>query len=238
MARYDVIIKDGTVATAADTFRAAAVEQICVWGERLGVDVVHQRQGADPAAVVFDALRAARARKVTRVIVDTAGRLHTKDNLMAELAKIHRVIGREAGEWQRYTLLVLDATTGQNAISQAREFTKVAAVDGVVLTKLDGTAKGGMAVAVARVAANAWGSLSTAHTRRAPSLAAACSARFSRPCRRLRACAASCAVPRRCRSRITAATWPWASRKARSRSSRMALKSESRRCCRRSSFSR
>jgi len=135
---------------AGDTFRAAAVEQLCLWGERLGVDVVRQRQGADPAAVVFDALQAARARKVTRVLVDTAGRLHTKDNLMAELAKIHRVIDREAGDWQRYNLLVLDATTGQNAIAQAREFAKVAAVDGVVLTKLDGTAKGGMAVAVAR----------------------------------------------------------------------------------------
>ena len=135
---------------AGDTFRAAAVEQIRLWGERLGVDVVRQRQGADPAAVVFDALQAARARKVTRVIVDTAGRLHTKDNLMAELAKIYRVIDREAGDWQLFNLLVLDATTGQNAITQAREFSKVARVDGVVLTKLDGTAKGGMAVAVAR----------------------------------------------------------------------------------------
>jgi fused signal recognition particle receptor len=135
---------------AADTFRAAAIEQLALWGERLEVEVVRQRFGADPAAVIFDALQAGRARAVDHVIADTAGRLHTKDNLMAELAKINRVIDREAAGWQRRTLLVLDATTGQNAISQAREFTKVAPVDGVFLTKLDGTAKGGMAVAVAK----------------------------------------------------------------------------------------
>ena len=135
---------------AADTFRAAAIEQIELWGERLGVDVVRQKLGADPAAVVFDALAAGRARSVDHVLVDTAGRLHNKEHLMAELAKIRRVIDREAADWQKRTLLVLDATTGQNALAQAREFAKVAAVDGVFLTKLDGTAKGGMAVAVAR----------------------------------------------------------------------------------------
>ena len=150
LARYFKGRGERVLLAAGDTFRAAAVEQISLWGERLGVPVVKQRAGADPAAVVFDALQASRARKVQRIIVDTAGRLHTKDNLMAELAKIHRIINREAGDWQRRTLLVLDATTGQNAIIQAREFAKVVEVDGVVLTKLDGTAKGGMAVAVAR----------------------------------------------------------------------------------------
>jgi fused signal recognition particle receptor len=135
---------------AGDTFRAAAIDQLALWGERLGVEVIRQRPGGDPAAVVFDALQAARARRVDHLIIDTAGRLHTKDNLMQELAKIHRIIQREAADWVVESLLVLDATTGNNAIPQAREFVKVAAVDGVVLTKLDGTAKGGMAVAVAR----------------------------------------------------------------------------------------
>lgn len=150
LGRYYMGRGEKVLLAAGDTFRAAAVEQIRLWGERLGVDVIRQRQGADPAAVVYDALQAGRARNATRIIVDTAGRLHTKENLMAELAKIRRVIDREAGDWQQRTLLVLDATTGQNAITQAREFSKVAQVDGVVLTKLDGTAKGGMAVAVAR----------------------------------------------------------------------------------------
>ncbi len=135
---------------AGDTFRAAAVEQLERWGGRLGVEVIRQAQGADPAAVVFDALAAARARKVDHLIVDTAGRLHTKENLMQELAKIRRVVAREAGDWTCRTLLVLDATTGQNALSQARQFQEIAQVDGVVLTKMDGTAKGGMAVAIAR----------------------------------------------------------------------------------------
>ncbi len=135
---------------AGDTFRAAAIEQIALWGQRIGVDVVRQNQGGDPAAVVFDALKAARARGVGQVIVDTAGRLHNKKHLMAELEKIGRIVERESGGWLQRTLLVLDATTGQNAISQAREFIKAVPVDGVVLTKLDGTAKGGMAVAVAR----------------------------------------------------------------------------------------
>ena len=135
---------------AADTFRAAAIDQIALWGDRLGVDVVRQKPGGDPAAVVFDAIQAARARKASHVIVDTAGRLHTKNHLMAELAKIGRVIERSAPEWHRRTLLVLDATTGHNAVVQAQEFAKTVDIDGVVLTKLDGTAKGGMAVAAAR----------------------------------------------------------------------------------------
>ncbi len=135
---------------AADTFRAAAIEQIVLWGERLGVDVIRQKPGGDPAAVVFDAIQAARARRVSHVIVDTAGRLHTKKNLMAELAKIDRVVDRAAPDWHHRTLLVLDATTGHNAVVQAQEFAKTVEVDGVVLTKLDGTAKGGMAVAAAR----------------------------------------------------------------------------------------
>lgn len=134
---------------AGDTFRAAAIDQLVTWGERVGVEVVRQKPGGDPAAVVFDALQAARARRIDHVVIDTAGRLHTKDNLMQELAKIGRIIQREAGDYAIESLLVLDATTGHNAVQQAREFVKVAAVDGVILTKLDGTAKGGMAVAVA-----------------------------------------------------------------------------------------
>jgi fused signal recognition particle receptor len=142
--------RETVLVAAADTFRAAAIEQLQLWGQRLGVDVIRQAAGADPAAVVYDALRAAQARKVDQLIIDTAGRLHTKDHLMAELGKIGRVIEREAAGWQRRTLLVLDATTGQNALSQARTFTQVVPVDGIVLAKLDGTAKGGMAVAIAR----------------------------------------------------------------------------------------
>ncbi|HVT59732.1 MAG TPA: signal recognition particle-docking protein FtsY [Thermoanaerobaculia bacterium] len=135
---------------AADTFRAAAVEQLALWGERLGVDVIRQAAGADPAAVVYDAIKAAEARQIDQLLVDTAGRLHTKDHLMAELGKVRRVIDREAAGWLRQTLLVLDATTGQNALVQARTFSQVVPVDGLLLAKLDGTAKGGMAVAVAR----------------------------------------------------------------------------------------
>ena len=135
---------------AADTFRVAAIEQLVSWGQRLGIDVIRQRLGSDAAAVVFDALQAARARQVRHLVVDTAGRLHTRGPLMEELAKIKRVIDREAADWQRRTLLVLDATTGQNAVAQAREFTRTVAVDGILLAKLDGTAKGGVAVAVAR----------------------------------------------------------------------------------------
>jgi fused signal recognition particle receptor len=135
---------------AGDTFRAAAIEQLQVWGARLGVDVVAHRAGADPAAVVYDALQAAKARKIDHLIVDTAGRLHTKSHLMEELAKIGRVAEREAPDWQRRTLLVVDATNGQNAVHQAREFSRTVPVDGLILTKLDGTAKGGVVVAIAR----------------------------------------------------------------------------------------
>ena len=150
LARWSMQRGEKVLLAAADTFRAAAVEQLSLWGERLGVDVIKQASGADPGAVVFDALQAATARGVNHVIVDTAGRLHNKEHLMAELAKIKRVIDRQAGEWRRSTLLVLDATTGQNAVSQAREFTKVVQVDGVILAKIDGTAKGGVVVSVAR----------------------------------------------------------------------------------------
>ena len=150
LARRSQLDGERVLIAAADTFRAAAIEQLELWGRRLGVDVVRTAPGGDPAAVVFDALQAARARRVDHVLVDTAGRLHTKDHLMQELSKIGRVIEREAPGWQRSTLLVLDATTGQNAISQARTFSAVVPVDGVLLAKLDGTAKGGMAVAVAR----------------------------------------------------------------------------------------
>jgi fused signal recognition particle receptor len=135
---------------AGDTFRAAAIEQLALWGERLGVDVIRQPFGADPAAVAFDAIQAGRARGIDQLFIDTAGRLHTKEHLMAELGKVRRVIDREAADWRRRTLLVLDATTGQNALAQARTFSQVVPVDGVLLAKLDGTAKGGMAVAVSR----------------------------------------------------------------------------------------
>ena len=138
------------VLAAGDTFRAAAIEQLALWGERLGVEVVRQGQGADPGAVIYDAIHAARARNADRLIIDTAGRLHTKDHLMAELGKVRRVIDREAKEWQKQTILVLDATTGQNALTQARTFSQVIPIDGVLLAKMDGTAKGGMAVAIAK----------------------------------------------------------------------------------------
>ena len=150
LARLDLSQGRRVLLAAGDTFRAAAIEQLQTWGQRLGVDVIRQKAGADPAAVVFDAIQAARARKVEHLIVDTAGRLHTKENLMQELAKIHRVVQREAPDWQCRTLLILDATNGQNALAQARQFLQLVKVDGVVLTKMDGTAKGGMAVAVAR----------------------------------------------------------------------------------------
>ena len=150
LARRDVDQGERVLLAAADTFRAAAIDQLALWGERLGVEVIRQAPGADPAAVVYDAIQAARARGTTRLIVDTAGRLHTKDHLMAELAKINRVIDRETGGWPRETILVLDATTGQNALAQAKTFIQVVPVDGVLLAKLDGTAKGGMAVAIAR----------------------------------------------------------------------------------------
>jgi fused signal recognition particle receptor len=134
---------------AADTFRAAAVEQLAVWTERAGVDLIRAQMGADPAAVTFDAVTAARARGREILIIDTAGRLHTRANLMAELDKIRRVIGREVEGAPHEVLLVLDATVGQNGLVQAREFMAASGANGIVLTKLDGTAKGGVAVAIA-----------------------------------------------------------------------------------------
>ena len=133
---------------AADTFRAAAIDQLEIWGKRADVQVIKHSEGSDPAAVVFDAMQAAKARNIDIVIVDTAGRLQTKSNLMQELEKIYRVIGREIPGAPHETLLVLDAGTGQNAISQAELFTQAAPVSGVVLTKLDGTAKGGVTIGI------------------------------------------------------------------------------------------
>ncbi len=150
LARRSLDRGERVLLAAADTFRAAAIEQLALWGDRLGVDVIRQQAGGDPAAVVFDALKAARARRVDHLIVDTAGRLHNKEHLMAELAKIGRVVEREGEGWERRTVLVLDATTGQNAVTQAREFARSVTVDGVLLAKIDGTAKGGVAVAIAR----------------------------------------------------------------------------------------
>ena len=135
---------------AGDTFRAAAADQLEIWSERSGVDIIRQHEGADPAAVVFDACAAAKARKADVILVDTAGRLHNKQNLMNELNKISRVIDRELPEASRETLLVLDATTGQNGLIQAKQFMESAGLTGVVLTKLDGTAKGGIVIAIAR----------------------------------------------------------------------------------------
>jgi fused signal recognition particle receptor len=136
------------VVAAADTFRAAAAEQLAVWCERAKVDIIRQDAGADPASVVFDAISAAKSRGADVLIVDTAGRLHNKKNLMDELAKIDRVINRELPEASRETLLVLDATTGQNAILQAKEFRDSAKISGLILTKLDGTAKGGIVLSI------------------------------------------------------------------------------------------
>ena len=135
--------------SAADTFRAAAADQLEIWAKRAGADIVRHGEGADPAAVVFDSISAAKARGSDIIIVDTAGRLHNKANLMNELAKIDRVISRELPDASRETLLVLDATTGQNAVHQAEEFNKAAELTGIILTKLDGTAKGGIVIAVA-----------------------------------------------------------------------------------------
>ncbi|HVF21540.1 MAG TPA: signal recognition particle-docking protein FtsY [Pyrinomonadaceae bacterium] len=135
---------------AADTFRAAASDQLAIWAERTGVPLIQQKQGTDPAAVLFDSLKAAKARGSDVLIVDTAGRLHTKSNLMAELEKMKRIAGREVEGAPHETLLVVDAVTGQNGLEQARQFLKVAGVTGIVLTKLDGTAKGGIAVAIAK----------------------------------------------------------------------------------------
>ncbi len=136
------------VVAAADTFRAAAAEQLAVWCDRAGVDLIRQGAGADPAAVVFDAINAVKSRNADVLIIDTAGRLHNKKNLMDELAKINRVINRELAGCSRETLLVLDATTGQNAVIQAKEFKGAADITGLILTKLDGTAKGGIVLSI------------------------------------------------------------------------------------------
>ncbi|MBC5628475.1 signal recognition particle-docking protein FtsY [Clostridium sp. NSJ-6] len=133
---------------AADTFRAAAIDQLVVWSERAKVDIVKHEEGSDPAAVVFDAINASKARNVDLLICDTAGRLHNKKNLMDELGKINRIIEREYSDAKKETLLVLDATTGQNAVIQAKQFMEVCPVDGIVLTKLDGTAKGGVVISI------------------------------------------------------------------------------------------
>ena len=138
------------VVAAADTFRAAAIDQLAVWCERSGADIVKQNEGSDPAAVVYDALNYAKKRGADVLIIDTAGRLHNKTNLMNELAKINRVIDRELPEASRENLLVLDATTGQNAIIQAKEFSKAANITGITLNKLDGTAKGGIVISIKR----------------------------------------------------------------------------------------
>ena len=135
---------------AADTFRAAAADQLQIWAERADCEIVRQHEGADPGAVLFDALQAAKARNVDVVLCDTAGRLHNKSHLMAELAKLSKIINRECPDASRETLLVLDATTGQNGLIQARQFKETAGLTGIVLTKLDGTAKGGIVIAIAR----------------------------------------------------------------------------------------
>jgi fused signal recognition particle receptor len=137
------------ILAAADTFRAAAADQLGVWAERVGADFVRQGEGADPSAVIYDSIQAAKARGADVLICDTAGRLQNKKNLMNELEKMYKIIGREYAEAAQETLLVLDATTGKNAVSQAKEFSDAAEVTGLVITKLDGTAKGGIAITVA-----------------------------------------------------------------------------------------
>ena len=142
--------KKRVLLSAADTFRAAAADQLEIWSERAGVEIVRSKEGADPGAVLFDSLAAAKARGVDVVLVDTAGRLHNKANLMAELAKLRKIIDRETPDAAKETLLVLDATTGQNGLQQAKVFKEVAGLTGIILTKLDGTAKGGICVAIAQ----------------------------------------------------------------------------------------
>ena len=148
----NLLKKDGkkVILAAADTFRAAAIDQIAVWADRVGVELVRHDEGSDPASVVYDAISAAKSRSADVLIVDTAGRLHNKKNLMDELAKINRVISRELPDAARETLLILDATTGQNAVIQASEFKNAADITGLVLTKLDGTAKGGIVFSIKR----------------------------------------------------------------------------------------
>lgn len=136
------------VLAAADTFRAAAIEQLTEWADRSGVDIISQSEGSDPAAVIYDAISAGRARNADVIICDTAGRLHNKKNLMEELKKINRIVEREYPDAYRETFVVLDGTTGQNALAQAKQFSQVADITGIILTKLDGTAKGGIAIAI------------------------------------------------------------------------------------------
>lgn len=136
------------ILAAADTFRAAAIDQLEIWSERAGVDIVKHQEGSDPAAVVYDAVQAAKARKAEILICDTAGRLHNKKNLMDELSKIDRVINKEYSESYKETYLVLDASTGQNAVEQAKQFSAICHVDGIILTKLDGTSKGGIIISI------------------------------------------------------------------------------------------
>lgn len=136
------------ILAAGDTFRAAAIDQLSIWAERADVEIVRHQEGSDPSATVYDSLQAAKARRADVLLVDTAGRLHNKKNLMAELAKMNRIIDREYPEALKQSYLVLDATTGQNAISQAQEFKTVADIDGIILTKLDGTAKGGVVLSI------------------------------------------------------------------------------------------
>jgi fused signal recognition particle receptor len=137
------------ILAAADTFRAGAIEQLQIWGERVGVDVIAHQAGGDPGAVAFDAMEAARARNANMVIIDTAGRLHTQTNLMDELKKVRSIIAKQAGDFDQRVLLVIDGTTGQNGLMQARSFTEAVECDGVILTKLDGTARGGIVLAIA-----------------------------------------------------------------------------------------
>lgn len=150
IANHLVSKKKKVMLAAGDTFRAGAIEQLQIWADRVGADIVKHEEGSDPASVVFDAISAAKSRGSDVVIVDTAGRLHNKKNLMDELAKINRVIGRELPDASRETLLVLDATTGQNAVNQAKEFKNAADITGLVLTKLDGSAKGGIVFSIKR----------------------------------------------------------------------------------------
>ncbi len=148
MAAYYKAQGKDVILAAADTFRAAAIDQLQVWADRVGVDLIKQKEGSDPASVVYDAIAAAKARKKDILICDTAGRLHNKKNLMDELAKINKIIDRELPCAQKESMLVLDATTGQNALSQAKNFAEVAKITGIILTKLDGTAKGGIVIAI------------------------------------------------------------------------------------------
>jgi len=148
MASYYKSQGKNVILAAADTFRAAAIEQLEVWADRVGVDLIKQKEGSDPASVVYDAIAATKARNKDILICDTAGRLHNKKNLMDELAKINKIIDRELPDAQKECMLVLDATTGQNALSQAKSFAEAADITGIVLTKLDGTAKGGIVIAI------------------------------------------------------------------------------------------